>query len=204
METSVSQHFLLYAQTYGYIGIYLWFLVLDTFSPIPDELLLLLIGYLCAVGIIGSPLIAGIVSIGAFLSVDIIEFFLSRKGAKFAKKIEHKLPARWAHTLHKGFQKHLFKTVFVLTFIPRMRVFAPFISGATSVSGKKYFTSDIISLTIFVSFYISLGFFFHEGATRILHDIASIVQHILFGIFSLLLLLGLLGLQKRVSEWNFE
>lgn len=199
--SSLSDHFLTYAEVYGYWGIYFWFLIVDTFSPIPDEISLITVGYLCAIGVLGNPIIAGIASLVAFLTVDFVEFFFSSKGSKFTSKYIDKLPTSWKKRLKNGLKKQLPKTLLFLSFIPRMRIFAPFIAGTVGVSPKRYFFFDFASLSLFVVIYVSLGYFFLRGVINTLNKIGEVNKHIFFIIFiAFILLLSFILFRKKIIK----
>ena len=44
----LAQQFHVYFQRFGYIGIYIYFVTIDQVSPIPEEVSLIVIGYLAA------------------------------------------------------------------------------------------------------------------------------------------------------------
>src|SRR5215470_16326525 len=68
----------------GYIGI-IWFITFDQLTPIPEEISLLIVGYLSAHNIF-NPVVAGICCLAGFIAVDTIYFFLSKKGSSFISK----------------------------------------------------------------------------------------------------------------------
>src|SRR5215831_6395640 len=70
---------------FGYIGIVVWFLTFDQFTPLPEEVSLLIIGYLSAHKVF-HPAIAGVFCLAGFLTVDTIYFFLSTKRSSWIKK----------------------------------------------------------------------------------------------------------------------
>src|SRR5438067_9082125 len=80
-----SQHFSQFIEKFGYIGILVWFITFDQLAPIPEEISLLVLGYLSAQGIF-NPVVAGIFSLIPFLMVDTVYFFLAKKGSTFLKK----------------------------------------------------------------------------------------------------------------------
>src|SRR5437016_5790474 len=75
-----------YFSSYGYFGIYFFFVTVEQIAPIPEEISLIVIGYLAAHHFF-RPIFSGLFSVAAFLTIDIIYFQLTKHGNKFIKKI---------------------------------------------------------------------------------------------------------------------
>jgi len=75
-----------FIQHFGYIGILIWFITLDQLTPFPEEISLLIVGYLSAHHVF-NPILSGMFCLGGFLVVDAAYFFLSKGGSSFIKKI---------------------------------------------------------------------------------------------------------------------
>src|SRR5215471_16556065 len=82
LKTPAFTHFV---SKFGYIGIIILFITFDQLTPIPEEISLLIIGYLSAHHIF-DPFVAGICSLAGFIAVDAVYFFLSKKGSSFIAK----------------------------------------------------------------------------------------------------------------------
>ena len=109
--------------TIGYVGILVWFITFDQLTPFPEEISLLIVGYLSAHHVF-NPFIAGLFCLAGFLAVDTGYFFLSKKGSSFIKKIT-KGSSSVLESYKKKLQDNMPKAVIFLCFIPRMRMFAP-------------------------------------------------------------------------------
>src|SRR5882724_7165480 len=79
-----SPQFSPFIQHFGYIGIYLWFISFDQITPFPEEISLLIVGYLSALGVF-NPILAGACSLLGFFTIDTVYFFLSKKGSAFIR-----------------------------------------------------------------------------------------------------------------------
>ena len=163
---------------FGYLGIFLWFISIDQFTPIPEEITLVTIGYLAAHGLF-DPLLAGIVSLSAFLCVDLAYFFLARSGNKLVKKIYGGKRRPLFHQYEVKIKDNFPKTLFVLCFIPRMRMFAPLLAGALKLSPRKFIFYDALGLFFFTAIYVSVGIFLHRSL-RLIFGEEKIIVHFLF------------------------
>jgi len=166
--------------------------------PIPDEIPLITIGYMCATHVFHHPFLAAASAFAAFMIIDIVQFWIARSGSSFAARIEAKLKAGWVARYADGIRTRLPKTLFILSFIHRMRSFAPLLAGGIGVPARRFFFYDALSLLFFILIYMSLGFFFHDQVLSIFTHIEE-KKHLIFTgvIFVLLMALGYVGYRFR-------
>ncbi|MGZ4041919.1 MAG: DedA family protein [Bacteroidia bacterium] len=172
-----------YIKLFGYLGIFLFFITVDQFTFIPEEITLLTIGYLSFQGVF-NPVIAGLISFIAFIAVDTVYFYLTKKGVKFTKRLQEK-KGKKIEMMEEKLKNEFPKTLLILCFIPRMRLWAPIISGGLNIPIKKFLTYDMIGLALFTAIYISLGMIFHKGLKSLLSEL-EVLQHIIFAGFIIL------------------
>ncbi len=174
LRTPAFSHFI---EQFGYLGILLWFLTFDQVTPIPEEVSLLIVGYLSAHHIF-NPIVAATFCLAGFLIVDSVYFFLSKKGSSFIKK-----KTRGSSSLMASYKNKL-KTnapeaIIILCFIPRMRMFAPILAGSMRLSFRKFLFFDFIALTIFTTIYLSLGIIFNRSLEKMITKTKGL-QNIIF------------------------
>lgn len=172
-----------YIKLFGYLGIFLFFVTVDQLTFIPEEITLLTIGYLSSQGVF-NPFIAGLISLAAFVSVDTVYFYLAKKGRRFTTRLHEKMGSN-LKMIEEKLKNEFPKTLLILCFIPRMRLWAPIISGALDVPIKKFLTYDASSLILFTAVYVSLGVIFHAGLRSLLAELEAL-QHIVFAVLMLL------------------
>jgi membrane protein DedA with SNARE-associated domain len=183
-----------YIKLFGYLGIFLFFITVDQVTFIPEEITLLTIGYLSSHEVF-NPFIAGAISCAAFVIVDASYFYLTKKGVKFTKRLQ-KIKSKQFKRIGEKLKHDFPKTLFILCFIPRMRLLAPIISGALNIPIKRFLIYDILSLVLFTGTYISLGMIFHKGLSSF-HSELETLQHIIFAGFVLLVgILILIDIKK--------
>ncbi|HTL81251.1 MAG TPA: DedA family protein [Bacteroidia bacterium] len=163
---------------FGYAGIFLFFITIDQFTPLPEEITLLSLGYLCSAGIF-NPFLAGIASLAGFITVDVIYYFLSRSGSGFIKRITGKTRNRFAERYGERLKDHFAKTLLILCFIPRMRMFGPVFSGMMKLPFRKFLLFDMIGLVLFTAIYLSIGIVFHRSLHAVFAEVET-TQHIIF------------------------
>jgi membrane-associated protein len=191
-ETLFSQ----YSSHLGYLGIFLFFITIDQVTPLPEEVTLLTIGYLSSQHVF-NPLIAGIVSLAAFLAVDSAYYFLARSGNKFARRIVEGKKSSFISKYKEKFKKHFAPTLLVLCFIPRMRMFGPVFAGIMNLSFKKFLLFDSIGLAAFTALYISLGLVFQAGFHAQMEKLGHYRHFIFAGAMIILATLIILFIKRR-------
>jgi len=144
----------------------------DQLTPIPEEVSLLTIGYFSAHGTF-NPFLAGLFSLLGFLTADIAFFLLARSGNKFFLKHFAKREDSWFSRYAKRLREHYGKTLLILNFIPRMRMFGPILVGMLRMDFKKFLFYNTIGLIALTIVFIALGMLFHQE----LHKIASGFKH---------------------------
>jgi len=166
-----------FIERFGYIGLLLWFLTFDQFTPIPEEVSLLIVGYLAAHQVF-HPVIAGTFCLAGFLIVDTMYFFLSKKGSSWIKK-KTKFSFAAMESLKNQLKENTGKTILILCFIPRMRMLAPIMAGSMKLSFKRFLLYNSIALALFTAIYVSLGFIFNRSLQNIVKQ-AKGLQNVIF------------------------
>jgi membrane-associated protein len=168
-----------YFRNYGYIGIYFWFVGVDQLSPIPEEISLITIGYLASQGYI-NPLLAGLISIVAFFTIDLIYFYLTKSGSKLLAKITKRARnSQSGNRYSEGLQKNMFVTLLIISFIPRVRLFAPVYVALANQPLPKFLLYSMSCLSIFTAIYIGLGMLFHRSLSTLIAKTQT-TGHIIF------------------------
>jgi membrane protein DedA with SNARE-associated domain len=184
-----------YVRVFGYLGIFIFFVTVDQLTLIPEEITLISIGYLSANGVF-NPFIAGMISMAAFLTIDSVYFFLIKSGNKWSKKLHNKISHSSFRTLENKFIHNFPRTLLVLCFIPRMRLFAPMIASIIRTPFRKFLMYDSVGLLLLTSVYISLGFFFHKNLYRYLAELETL-RHSIFIAAMLILFILIFTMVRR-------
>ncbi|TMI84009.1 MAG: hypothetical protein E6H10_06735 [Bacteroidetes bacterium] len=195
LKTPGFTHFI---SRFGYIGIIIWFITFDQLTPIPEEISLLIVGYLLAHNIF-NPIVAGICCLAGFLAVDTIYFFLSKKGSSFISrriKTSSSIMDSYKHRL----KHNMFKAVLVLCFIPRMRMFAPILAGSMKLPFRKFLLFDAIALAAFTTIYLLIGIIFNKSLGAIIAKTKGLQDIVFFGAILLIAVLLVVWIRKRKKK----
>ncbi len=191
------------ALSYG--GIWFVSFLSNVVIPIPEELVLLALGYLSGTGVINGFIVIPI-TISALLVNDIILYSLVKKGSKittyiynrfFAKRLEKRGDA-WLNM-------NIGSIIFFSRFLVQLRFIGPFIAGTRHLPLKKFVIYDLLALVVYVPLFTGLGWYFHSRIILIIKEV-GIVRNIILIIIALVLSYGLarfvykLTMKKRLTN----
>jgi membrane protein DedA with SNARE-associated domain len=190
--------FVHYIERFGYAGILLWFLTFDQLTPIPEEISLLIVGYLSAYQVF-NPVLAGIFCLAGFLAVDIAYFFLSKKGSAFIKK-KTKGSSSIMQSYKNKLKNNTAGAIFILCFIPRMRMFAPILAGSMKLSFRRFLLYDAIALTAFTTVYLLIGMIFHKSLAAVAAKTKGLQNIIFFAAVFAIAIIIMFFVRRKIKE----
>ena len=175
-------------KNHSYLGIFVFSVFVGYLIPIPEAVLLLLIGFVAKANGI-NPWLAIVVSgVGAIVGDNILyrlSFFGNKYVERFNKKMRsHKL-IQYEHLV----TENIGSTIFFLRFIAGVRFFGPVISGTLGIKWKKFFTYNALATILHAALFILLAFYTRRRIVALITEI-EIVHNIL--LFSSVLIVGLL------------
>lgn len=182
--------------TLSYGGIWIVSFLANIVIPIPEEIILLALGYLSGTGSINGYLVMPIV-FSALIINDIILYSLSKRGSKFtnflyktffAKRLEKK----GNHWL----EMNLGNIVFLSRFLIQLRFIGPFLAGTRGMPIKKFILYDAAALLIYTPLFIGLGWYFHTRVMSIIKDV-GVIKNIVLLVAGLIVTLVLAKLAYR-------
>lgn len=155
------------ANQYGTVTYFILFLIIFfetgvVFTPfLPGDSLLFITGALAGAGFLNVFFVLLILSAAAILG-DTSNYWIGRYfGKKLIKKADGKfLKKEHLIKTHLFFEKHGGKTIILARFVPIVRTFAPFVAGVSKMNYRWFLSYNIIGGLIWVSLFVSLGYFF--------------------------------------------
>jgi membrane protein DedA with SNARE-associated domain len=171
--------------TISYGGLFLIALAANMIIPIPEEFILLVLGYLSGTGAFNFYLLAGTMITGMFIS-DIVLFKLSRHGNKYLNKLKKKISTNRLLKDEEWTKRHIKKIIFISRFLMQLRFIGPVLSGSVHTPWKTFLFYDFIALCIYVPFVLFLGDYFHSQLSQIIHG-AGVAKNIILFVVGLLL-----------------
>lgn len=182
---------------FSYLGIFIFALFSGYFIPIPEEIILLITGYMAWSNVIHLPPAIFVVVIALIIGDNIL-FRLTLKHDKHVSRLLHEVLSIKIILKRKEFlEKHVGATIFVSRFIPFMRFVGPVFAGYVKADEKKFMLFNTLAIMIYASFVIWVGFFFNEYLGYISMEIGK-VKH---AISILVLVLAGLLISRAVDSY---
>ncbi len=191
------------AGDFGYLGILAWFTVFDFVAPFPDEVSLITVGYLASLGYF-NPVLVALLPFASFLFTDSLSFLLARKGKMLfnpGAKQRHAKLGTFRSFVTRRIEKNLPGTIIAVSFIPRMRVWGPLVSGSLRIPYRKFITFDVIGVGLFVILYTNLGYFFGVSLSAVFDHFEAMKASV-FVVILLILGIALLFITHKAGEWR--
>lgn len=160
--------------------------------PVPEEVVLLLVGYASGIGLSNVYIAFAAASLGV-ITGDSALFFLSRSGNKFVEKLKNRLSQKKLERYENLMNAHAGKTIFLSRFIITLRFLSPILAGSLNVKWKTFALADFPAAVIYTGAFIFLGYHFNSDIASLITEV-KLARHIIF-----ILLITVIGL--LVSYW---
>jgi membrane protein DedA with SNARE-associated domain len=157
-----------FIQHFSYLGIFLASFFSGYLIPVPEEVLLLTVGYTASTGFIQIlPVI--ILTAIAFILSDFIVFKLTASNSKYVGKfIQEVLNIKFINNHRAWFEKNIGVTIFLFRCIPLMRFVGPVFSGYLKVKDEVFLLFNSLANIICAPVIILIGFYSHEYTIRVI------------------------------------
>lgn len=172
------QFFITYAEHLSYLGIFILLAVVSFILPVPEEILLLSVGYLSALGFTNVYIAIAVGFIG-LLTRDSLLFWLSKRGSTYITAIRKKFEEGKIQRYEQRMRDNIGRTIFFLRFIVGIRRFGPLLAGSLQARWTTFLVYDVLALLIYAPTLILLGFHFHNHVAVLISDL-TFIRHIIF------------------------
>jgi membrane protein DedA with SNARE-associated domain len=170
----------------SYAGIFGASFLANIVVPVPEEVIILAIGYVAGTGTISFWITLPIVIAGMLLS-DIIMFSLSLHGNKIVRTVYDKFFAKIVPMNQEFIEKHITKIIFVSRFLVNLRFIGPFLAGQAKVSYRRFILIDGIAITAYAAVLLWAGHYFSSRIESIFSGV-GIFKNVLLIVIALLIL----------------
>ena len=166
---------------------------------LPEEVVLITVGYLLSVGYGSAPKALAVCILGIICGDNLV-YWLSRKGSRIVFRLREHLHGPRIVLWERRMMKHPWVSIFALRFVMGARFLAPMLSGMHKVKWRTFQLYNALAVLIYTPLLIWVGYAFHMHIQRIIHD-AGIVRHLIFGLFAIVILILLWRrMQKRYLQ----
>lgn len=172
----------------------------NMFIPVPEEIILLVIGYLTGIGAFSYPIIMAIFILGMLLS-DYMVYSLAFHGSKLIKKLQTKAENRGFLKSKSYINRHMKKIIFISRFLVYLRFIGPVIAGSHKVPRKMFLTYDFLALVVYVNIFLGLGHHFHKQIKVISQGVDRFSNYFMTAVIVIATFLVFRFIQKNFTRW---
>lgn len=172
--------------------------------PIPEDIIVLSAG----VGIeqeLGNPFIVFLVILTGIIISDYIIFFIGKKYGENIlniKFISFFLPKNKVETVHKLFDNHNKKAIFVGRFMSGFRPVILFIAGNSKINWYSFVEMDFFASLVYIPFYLFLGYRFSYDIDRLIKGIFHTYHFLEIIIIFIIIFWIVFRLSKKLLNGN--
>lgn len=161
----------------SYLGVFGISLIAMIVLPFPEEVALLSFGYLAGIGIFHLAILIPVCMLGLF-TADFAIYQLAYHGSKITNKAYQKLFAERFNFLKDMTDEKLERLIIFSRFLIYFRFLAGFLAGYYKISFKKFLAYEAVSLSIYTTLFIMLGFFLRNQVERVIAGV-GVAQNII-------------------------
>lgn len=191
----------MFHELFVYPGIVVSMFLAGTLTPLPEEIVLLSIGYGASThafhlfpalfaamlgALLGDATLFGIVRHGGAYADRLYRMFTYTKSKKVRRMVARE----------DTFPMHY---IVVSRFIVGVRSLGPVLAAHHAVSWTRFLLWDSLAVALYVPTVFFLGFHFHHTVLRLFQD-AELLRHVLFG--AVLVFLALYILTRWIGPWR--
>ncbi len=151
---------------YSYLGIFLWFIFFDQVTPIPEELILISMGFAANQGLMNPFAGVGAALLGLVI-VDNVYFGLTRSGKYFFKRLKKPKVVKTMERFQTRIREHDWQTILLLSFFPKLRFLTPFMAAAAGIPWLRFSMLNASASAAYVVLYVLVGIFFERQLAHI-------------------------------------
>jgi membrane protein DedA with SNARE-associated domain len=167
-----------FLEHFSYAGVFFGVLLSGHVVPIPEDVLLLLAGYLVAGGF-GKLIPMILISIAAPIVTDSIFYWLARTGNKLAVGLEHKIRGSVFERYVKAMKEQTFSVVFLSRFLPGFRFASPLVAGFAKIPYKIFLAYNAFGALFYGPLFVLAGYVFHTKVAPLITAIEKL-RHVIF------------------------
>ncbi len=180
----------------SYLGIWGVSIISNIIIPVPEEVVLLVLGYISNSPKINIFILFPVVVSGLLVS-DIAMYFLSKKGNKLVKIFYEKVFSSQLEPRREWLGRHINKVIFFSRFLVQLRFLGPFLAGQTGISFKRFLLLDLGAIVVYTLIYLSIGWYFKSRIEYIASGI-NLFKNILIVVALVALAIGVMRLFRRL------
>lgn len=184
----------------SYIGLFVVGFLAQAVIPVPEEMVLIALGYVVSVGGLSWWIAIPVILAGVLVD-DVVIFLLSYHGNKAVRFTYEKIFSHIVPMDEPFIRRHIKTIIVVSRFVIQLRFLGPFFAGYIKTPLRTFIAYDFVAAIIYSLIYIALGAFFSNKLELIIGGINQ-AKNIVWIVVGILLIISLIkGLKKIILGW---
>ncbi len=185
----------------SYLGLFGISLIANVVIPIPEEMVILAIGYVVGTGAFGFGWAFIAVFLGSLIS-DVVMFLLARSRNKYVTMVYEKFFSKIVPMRETFIENHIKKIVFVSRFIVNLRFIGPYLAGRVQMPLKSFVMWNSFALVVYLGLMLWTGHYFAHHIESIFSGV-NIFKNTILLIIVLVVLWSVMQIVKK-AFFDFE
>ena len=196
-----AQEILRQISVYSYLGVFGISLLANMVIPVPEEVVILMIGYGIGTGLFEFWPTLILVYLGLMIS-DIVLYYFSRRGTKILTFIYEKYFGKMGIKNNESFMRtHINSVIFFSRFVVQFRFLGPFLAGYFQIPFKQFLKFGAISLAIYTPAMLLIGSYFQNQISSLIQGVSGVKAVIFITIATVALYWFTMFLKKQFLKW---
>ena len=170
-----------YVDQFSYAGIFVISLLSGHLIPFPEDVILLIAGYLSSAGFI-NPYYAIAAAILGILVGDNILYSLSKSDSKYIHKVREYVYRSRLLKREDIIRAHIRKAIFLSRFVPFFRTIGPVVAGTLKIRRSTFQLYNFLGMGVYVPVMVGIGYFFESKMTQLVAKVESVRHWIFIGL----------------------
>lgn len=184
----------------SYFGVFILAILSNVVIPVPEELILVVMGYLSGNGVFAYAIVMALFIAGLMLS-DYILYSLAYRGSKLVNGFIKKLQKRGLLKNESYARRHIKKIIFFSRFLVYLRFIGPIMSGYLRIDRKTFLSYNFLALVVYVNVFLGLGNHFHKQIEVISAGVARFKNYLFVALIVVGTIIVLRFIQKNFIGW---
>ncbi|MFT5280918.1 MAG: membrane protein DedA with SNARE-associated domain [Flavobacteriaceae bacterium] len=196
----IAETFIQTIGAFSYVGVFIFSLLANMVMPVPEEVFLLIVGYLGGIGVVKLWISGLIIFCGLTIS-DIVLYHLSRGAGKIVSFLRKKLVGKDKDASEINiFRPHINKFIFFSRFFVGFRWIGPVLAGSLRIPKKQFLIYNSLALVVYIPFMLWLGYFFRNRIEELITRSDNVKYFVLIAIGIIVLLF----FSRRMGKYMFD
>lgn len=174
---------------FSYLGVFVISLLANVVVPVPEEIVILAIGYVVGMGTLNPWITFVIVILGLVVS-DTIMYALAYRGARLLNLFYERFFAVTLKSRQAWIDANPGKVIFYSRFMMQFRFLGPFLAGKNKMPYKKFLSYELAALFIYVPLLLVIGAYFQNRLELIVEGVGT-ARNILLSVIGIVVLFGI-------------